>query len=161
MGNLCFNCYPPEAFAFVSESLARAVEDVHGPTTQTHETLHKLMLLNGIGPAELSQHYLAGNLDPAVSEMIAHIGGPDALDRHISGTDLCHTLKTIALERWGLLARVVLHSWNITRTLDFGHIVMEMVEKGHMSKKTGDTLEDFREVYSFAAAFDDVKLDDI
>ena len=80
-------------------------------------------------------------------------GDPEA-NRHISGQQLCEGLRDFALMQWGMLARTVLERWGIASTLDFGRIVFALVEHGHMSKTEEDTLEDFRNVYDFAGAFD-------
>lgn len=157
MESLSFDCYPPEAFAFVSESLGRAVEDAHGPASPALAALSEIMAANGIGTDELEERYSAGTLNPAAAKLVEDAGGPRATDRHIGGGDLCRSLRRIAAERWGLLARAVLASWNVTRTIDFGRIVMEMVEKGRMSSRPEDTLGDFADVYDFGAIDDDAK----
>lgn len=157
MESLSFDCYPPEAFLFVSESLGRAVEDAHGPASPALAALTEIMAANGIGTDELEERYSAGTLSPAAAKLVEDAGGPRATDRHIGGGDLCRSLRRIAVERWGLLARAVLASWNITRTVDFGRIVLEMVEKGHMSSRPEDTLGDFADVYDFGAIDDDAK----
>jgi uncharacterized repeat protein (TIGR04138 family) len=54
-----------------------------------------------------------------------------------------------------MLARTVLKRWNITRTEDFGRIVFALVENNHMSKTDNDTIEDFKNVFDFATAFDE------
>ena len=74
---------------------------------------------------------------------------------HVSGRDLSQGLREFALLRWGMLARTVLKRWNITRTDDFGRIVFALVENGHMSKTENDTLDDFKNVFDFATAFDE------
>src|SRR4051812_7755983 len=74
--------------------------------------------------------------------------------RHITGRDLCEGLREFALLKWGLMARTVLNRWNVRRTIDFGRMVFALVQHGHMSKTDEDTLEDFRDVYDFATAFD-------
>ncbi len=75
--------------------------------------------------------------------------------RHVSGRELSAGLREYALEQWGMLARAVLRRWGITRTEDFGRIVFAMVESGWMSKTEEDTLEDFRNVFDFASAFEE------
>lgn len=155
MESLSFDCYPPEAFAFVSESLGRAIEDIHGPASPALTALSGIMTANGIGADELEALYSAGTLNPKVAKLVREVGGPQATDRHIGGGDLCRSLRRIAAERWGSLARTVFASWNITQTIDFGRIVMEMVEKGYMSSKPGDALEDFADIYDFSAIDDD------
>src|SRR5215213_9457278 len=74
--------------------------------------------------------------------------------RHVGGSDLCEGLRELALTQWGRLAWTVLRRWNVTSTLDFGRIVFSMVEAGLMQKTDDDTLEDFRNVFDFRAAFE-------
>ncbi|HLL88472.1 MAG TPA: Minf_1886 family protein [Tepidisphaeraceae bacterium] len=79
-------------------------------------------------------------------------GEPPA--RHITGQTLCDGLRQFALEQWGMMARVVLHRWNVTSTLDFGRIVFALVDNGWMQKTDEDTLDDFKNVFDFRAAFE-------
>ena len=81
--------------------------------------------------------------------------GEERPSRHVSGRDLSAGLREFALMQWGLLAPAVLRRWGITRTEDFGRIVFAMVESGWMSKTEEDTLEDFRNVFDFATAFEE------
>lgn len=74
--------------------------------------------------------------------------------RHVSGQQLCEGLRDYALMQWGLLARTVLARWNIFGTLDFGRIVFGLVEHKRLKTTKGDTLEDFRNVFNFGAAFE-------
>src|SRR5215212_6265398 len=74
--------------------------------------------------------------------------------RHVSGRDLCEGLRAFALLQWGLLARTVLNRWNVRRTVDFGRIVFALVDNDWMQKTDEDTIEDFRDVFDFASAFD-------
>jgi len=57
------------------------------------------------------------------------------------------------MERWGLLAKTVLAKWNIHATIDFGNMVYLLVEHDFMRKTEEDSLEDFRDVFDFDAAF--------
>ncbi len=72
---------------------------------------------------------------------------------HISGSQLCHGLHKVALQRWGFLAQEVLRRWNVTSTMDFGSIVFAMIEHGWMMKTDHDRLEDFLDVYDFNKMF--------
>ncbi len=74
--------------------------------------------------------------------------------RHVSGQQLCHSLRELALTRWGRLARTVLNRWNITSTMDFGRIVFSLIETGQMQKLDEDTIDDFKNVYDFKTAFE-------
>ena len=72
--------------------------------------------------------------------------------RHVSGQDLCRALRQLAHDQYGLLARLVLASWGIRGTSDFGEIVYNLIKIGEMSKSDGDRREDFDEVYDFQQA---------
>ncbi len=81
---------------------------------------------------------------------------PDALSdeqQHITGQQLCLGLRETAIDKYGLLAPLVLEHWNIRRTNDFGRIVFAMIQAGLMSRTSDDTLDDFRSVYDFKEAF--------
>jgi uncharacterized repeat protein (TIGR04138 family) len=88
-------------------------------------------------------------------------GDPESLpelDRHVSGQQLCLGLRDYAIERYGLLAPVVLEHCNIRRTDDFGRIVFAMIDAGLMSKTSSDSMEDFRAVFDFPEAFAEEEL---
>jgi len=51
------------------------------------------------------------------------------------------------------LALTVLRRWRIGSTIDFGHMVYLLVNNDFMQKTDEDSLEDFRDVYDFGAAF--------
>jgi uncharacterized repeat protein (TIGR04138 family) len=81
-------------------------------------------------------------------------GDEHGKSRHVTGRELSEGLREFALMQWGLLARAVLARWNITRTDDFGRIVFQLVENGWLSKTDEDSPDDFRNVFSFATAFE-------
>ncbi|MGD9691780.1 MAG: Minf_1886 family protein [Phycisphaerales bacterium] len=72
---------------------------------------------------------------------------------HVTGRQLCIGLRSLAVEKWGRLAGVVLRRWGVRETLDFGRIVFDMVESGVLRTSEEDTIEDFRDVYAFDEAF--------
>ena len=74
--------------------------------------------------------------------------------RHISGEDLLGGIKDLAKERFGPLAKDVLNSWGVHTTLDFGHVVFNLVEAGLLSKTPEDSLSDFIDKYDFAQVFE-------
>ena len=74
---------------------------------------------------------------------------------HVTGQLLSEGLRKFALERWGRLALLVLESWQVTCTRDFGEIVYVLIEYEWMSALPTDTICDFDDVYSFSAAFVD------
>jgi uncharacterized repeat protein (TIGR04138 family) len=73
--------------------------------------------------------------------------------RHVSGMQLCYAMRDLAVERWGHLARPVLSKWNIHATIDLGNMVYLLVNNSFMRKTDEDSVEDFRDVYSFDDAF--------
>ncbi|UCG46377.1 MAG: hypothetical protein JSU94_12815 [Phycisphaerales bacterium] len=75
--------------------------------------------------------------------------------RHVSGQTLCDGLMKLAVEKWGRLALVVLDSWGVKSTRDFGEIVFLMIKHKWMSAQPTDSIEDFDEVYDFEAVFKD------
>ncbi len=72
--------------------------------------------------------------------------------RHVTGQDLCHALRQLAQDQYGLLSKLVLASWGIRSTSDYGEIVYNLIKIGEMSKSEGDRREDFDDVYDFDRA---------
>jgi uncharacterized repeat protein (TIGR04138 family) len=75
--------------------------------------------------------------------------------RHVSGQTLCEGLKKLAIERWGRLAMLVLNSWGLRNTRDFGEIVYLLIRHEWMSAQPTDSIDDFNNVYDFKTAFKD------
>ncbi len=95
--------YLPEAYGFLHEALALAVERVH---------------------------------DAAVEK-----------DRHVSGQQLSAALRDLARMRYGLMAKTVLQSWGVRKSIDFGNMVYLLIENELMGKADGDSIEDFRDQF--------------
>lgn len=74
--------------------------------------------------------------------------------RHITGRELALACRDLALERYGVMARVVLEHWGIRSTADIGDIVFTLVELDLLLSQPGDRREDFIGVYSFEDAFE-------
>jgi uncharacterized repeat protein (TIGR04138 family) len=74
--------------------------------------------------------------------------------RHIAGAELANACRDLALERWGVMARVVLEHWGIRSTQDIGAIVFVLVQLGFLLAQPNDDIADFCEVYDFEAAFE-------
>ncbi len=68
---------------------------------------------------------------------------------HITGQQLCEGLGHLAVEKWGRLAMLVLNSWGVKTTDDFGEIVYLMIDHKWMSCQPEDSIEDFHNVYDF------------
>jgi len=75
--------------------------------------------------------------------------------RHVSGQTLCEGLRRMALDKYGRLAFLVLKSWVVRTTRDFGEIVYTLIDYEWMSAQPTDAIEDFNEVYDFQTAFRD------
>jgi uncharacterized repeat protein (TIGR04138 family) len=97
--------------------------------------------------------FVEEGLRHTVQSVHGQVKDPNA-SRHVSGPQLCEGLRELALARWGRLARTVLRRWNITSTFDFGRIVFALIEAGQMQQTEEDSIEDFRNVFEFRAAFE-------
>jgi len=148
-------CFPESAYEFVLEGLGFAVERVHGPLTPAQALVAQYMAHENIDLQEIMERHDEGLLDSELCEAIDEAGGFDNINRHVGGQELCWALRECAMQRWGLLASVVLRTWRITRTLDFGNMVYALIESGRLQREPGDRLGDFRDVFDFKEAFDD------
>ncbi len=134
--------FAPEAFRFVQEGLQHTLEKVRGEPThrpsQDDDADLDLTLLADIA-----------GIDADELDEIAEVES-----RHVSGQELCLGLRSLAVEKYGLLARTVLRGWGVSTTEDFGKIVYAMVDTGLLRTSENDSLDDFRGVYEFEEAFD-------
>jgi len=117
------------------------------------------------GPEEMARTIVADGRYPLDAFEFLHEGlalaararyGEEAGEpgqRHVSGAQLCESLREHAIQRWGPLARTVLDHWHIRSTLDFGRMVYLLVNNGFMQKTDEDSVEDFRDVFDFDQAF--------
>ncbi|MFN8582386.1 MAG: Minf_1886 family protein [Gemmatimonadaceae bacterium] len=74
--------------------------------------------------------------------------------RHVDGRELSLACRDLALERFGVMGRLVLAHWGVTSTEDFGRLVFTLVEAGLLIRQQTDSQEDFVEVFSFDETFD-------
>ena len=72
---------------------------------------------------------------------------------HVTGQQLLEGIKELALQRYGSMAKMVFEHWGVTATIDFGNIVINMVNENLLSKTPEDKLEDFEKVYDFDDVF--------
>lgn len=70
-------------------------------------------------------------------------------ERHLTGQQLCEAIRLYALDQYGYMAKCVLNSWGVRSTSDFGEIVFNLIEIGHMRKTKDDVREDFDDVFDF------------
>jgi uncharacterized repeat protein (TIGR04138 family) len=73
---------------------------------------------------------------------------------HVTGQQLCKSLRELALQRWGLMAPVVLRRWGIGGSIDFGNMVYLLISHGLMKKTEQDSVEDFRDIFDLDRDFD-------
>ena len=74
-------------------------------------------------------------------------------EQHLTGQQLCEAIRRYALDEFGYMAAVVLKSWGITTTSDFGDIVYNMIHVEQMRKSPQDRREHFDDVYDFDQVF--------
>src|SRR4051794_20382523 len=74
--------------------------------------------------------------------------------RHITGRELSLACRDLALDRFGVMARLVLDSWGVKATADIGDVVFALVDLGLLMSQPTDTREEFADVFDFNRAFD-------
>lgn len=74
--------------------------------------------------------------------------------RHITGRELAIACRDMALDRFGVMARVVLERWGITTTDDIGGVVFTLVDLGFLASLPTDTRDQFADVFDFVDAFE-------
>lgn len=74
--------------------------------------------------------------------------------RHITGRELASACRDLAIERYGIMARLVLERWGMTTTEDIGSVVFTLVDLGFLASQPSDTREQFGDVFDFHEAFE-------
>ena len=74
--------------------------------------------------------------------------------RHISGSELAIACRDLALERYGVMSRMVLEHWGVRSTNDFGDIVFTLVELGFLISQPNDRREEFNDIFDFNRVFE-------
>jgi uncharacterized repeat protein (TIGR04138 family) len=74
--------------------------------------------------------------------------------RHITGRELAYSCRDLALQMYGVMARVVLEHWGVRETSDIGDIVFVLVDLGYLISQPTDNRADFIGVYHFDRAFE-------
>lgn len=74
--------------------------------------------------------------------------------RHVDGRELAHAVRELALERFGVLSRLVLEHWGVRCTAHVGDIVFALVDTGLLMSQPGDSRQDFEDVFDFDEAFE-------
>jgi uncharacterized repeat protein (TIGR04138 family) len=74
--------------------------------------------------------------------------------RHITGRELALACRDLALEHYGVLARLVLEHWGVRSTADLGDVVFTLVDLELLMSQPTDTREEFIGVFDFEEAFE-------
>jgi uncharacterized repeat protein (TIGR04138 family) len=74
--------------------------------------------------------------------------------RHIHGRELALASRALALERFGVMARMVLEHWGVRSTSDLGDVVFTLVELELLMSQASDTRDEFVDVFDFDQAFE-------
>jgi uncharacterized repeat protein (TIGR04138 family) len=72
--------------------------------------------------------------------------------QHVTGQAICHAMRQLAVQRWGMMAPAVLARWNIRQTIDLGNMVYLLIRNQLWQKTEGDSIEDFRDVFDLPEA---------
>lgn len=71
---------------------------------------------------------------------------------HVTGGELCESVRKLSLHQFGLLAAMVLEQWGVRSTSDIGDIVYNLIEAGDLEKTPTDSRADFDDVFDFDRA---------
>jgi uncharacterized repeat protein (TIGR04138 family) len=74
--------------------------------------------------------------------------------RHIGGHELAEACRDLALERYGVMARMVLEHWGVRSSADIGDIVFTLVDLELLISQPTDSREEFVDVFDFDQVFD-------
>ena len=73
--------------------------------------------------------------------------------RHISGRELALACRDLALERFGVMAGLVLEHWGVHSSGDIGDVVFTLVDLGLLMSQPSDSRDEFMDVFDFDQAF--------
>ena len=74
--------------------------------------------------------------------------------RHITGRELAFACRDLAVERFGVMSRLVLDHWGVRNTTDIGDLVFTLVDLGILISLPTETRDDFADIYDFDRAFE-------
>jgi uncharacterized repeat protein (TIGR04138 family) len=74
--------------------------------------------------------------------------------RHICGRELAEACRDLALERYGVMAQLVLDHWGVRSTADIGDVVFTLVDLGLLISQPSDSRDEFIGVFDFAETFE-------
>ena len=74
--------------------------------------------------------------------------------RHVTGRELAVSCRDLALDRFGVMARIVLEHWGVRSTADIGDVVFTLVDLGLLMSQPNDSRDEFIGVYEFGKEFE-------
>lgn len=74
--------------------------------------------------------------------------------RHITGRELAFACRDLALERFGVMSRLVLEHWGVRNSGDIGDVVFTLVDLGLLMSQPTDTRDEFAQVFDFDQVFE-------
>ena len=74
--------------------------------------------------------------------------------RHISGRELAHASRDLAIERFGVMARLVLEHWGVRSSADIGDVVFTLVDLDLLLSQADDSRDEFVDAFDFDDAFE-------
>jgi uncharacterized repeat protein (TIGR04138 family) len=74
--------------------------------------------------------------------------------RHITGRELALACRDLALERFGVMSRLVLEHGGLHTSADIGDVVFTLVDLGLLMSQPTDSREEFIGVFDFDQAFE-------
>lgn len=90
----------------------------------------------------------------AVESLGGEDGEPVRKTRHVTGQQLCEGIRQYALNQYGYMSRLVLNSWGLHNTSDFGNVVYNMIAVGILKKSSNDRRKHFDNVFDFEDVFE-------
>jgi len=77
----------------------------------------------------------------------------DGIDRHLTGQEVLTGMRSMAGRMFGPMAAQVWRTWGVAESMEWGRIVFLLVDKGLLSRREEDSIEDFREGFDFDCVF--------
>ena len=74
--------------------------------------------------------------------------------RHISGHELAIACRDLALDRFGVVAGLVLDHWGVKSSADIGDVVFTLVELDLLLSQPTDNRDEFAGAFDFGEAFE-------
>jgi uncharacterized repeat protein (TIGR04138 family) len=73
--------------------------------------------------------------------------------RHVTGTELCHGFRDLAVQEFGPMAGTLMIEWGLRESSDVGEMVFHLIDEQMFGKQDSDTKEDFAGAYDFDESF--------